>query len=157
MSLVEHRLTSGLFVASQASDEASVRRALKAHDPDLALTPDVDDETGQIVWTVMKRVGEQRYIVCRWRDETHPDRTPLPLSHGLVEHVKRLDLNSRAPRIDVQAENDRLQASQREAADEEIEWYSAELVDRLRGRTLRPSPRGQRRRGAQFPNLTDIR
>lgn len=151
--LVEHRLNSGLIVASTASDEASVRMELKRHDDQLTLTPDVDDETGHVVWTVMKRVGETRAVVCRWRDEMG---RPLPLSHGLVEFVKCLDLNSRSPREDVLAANDQHTADHQAEADEELEWYAAELVDRLRERTLRPSPRGQRR-GAQFPNLTDIR
>lgn len=157
MPLIESRLNSGLVVATSASDEVSVRRALKQHDPDLTLTPDIDDETGRIVWTVMKRVGEGRHVVCRWRDEQHPDRPPLPLSHGLVEQVKRLDLNSRAPRVDVQAENDRRRERQREDDTEMLAEYAHDLVRRLRGRSTPVLPRGAYRRNTHFRDVTDVR
>jgi hypothetical protein len=157
LSLVHSQLGSGLVVASEAMDEASVRRALKQHDPDLALTPDVDDETGRVVWTVMKRVGEGRMVVCRWRDETDPERRPLPLSHGLVEKVKRLDLNSRAPRVDVEAENLRLQEKGREEDIEQIEWYARELAKRLHGHSTSVLPRGRYRRSTAFRDVTDVR
>lgn len=157
MPLIESRLNSGLVLATNATDEASVRRALKQHDPDLTLTPDVDPDTNRIVWTVMKRVGETRHVVCRWRDNQHPDRPPLPLSHGLVEHVKRLDVNSRAPRVDVQAENDRRRERQREEDTEMIAEYARELAKRLHGNATPALPRGVYRRNTQFANVTDVR
>lgn len=153
MTLVHNRLSSGLVVASQAADESSVRRALKQHDPALILTPDNPDD-GPIVWTVLKRVGDGVHVVCRYRDE---HGNPLPLSHGLVEYVKRLDLNSRAPKVDVMAENDRLRERVREDDSAELEEYAAELVERLRGKKSHMLPRGLHRRRTQFPNVTDVR
>lgn len=151
--LVHNRLDSGLVVASQAADESSVRRALKQHDPALMLTPDNPGD-GPIVWTVLKRVGEGAHVVCRYRDE---HGNPLPLSHGLVEHVKRLDLNSRAPRVDALEENDRFQQKIREEDSAELEAYAAELVERLRGKKSHNLPRGRYRRRTDFANVTGIR
>jgi hypothetical protein len=155
--LIESRLNSGLVLATTASDEASVRMALKRHDPDLTLTPDIDPDTNRIVWTVMKRVGETRHVVCRWRDNQHPDRPPLPLSHGLVEHVKRLDVNSRSPKVDAQTVNDRRRERQREEDAEMLAEYAHELVKRLRGHSTPVLPRGSYRRNTRFRDVTDVR
>jgi hypothetical protein len=153
--LVHHETPSGLVVATQASDETSVRRALKQFDDRLMLDKMIDPDWGRIVWQVLCRVAADQppRVVFRWRG---PDGEPLPLSHGLVEQAKRLHVASRAPREDPAAANDRLRARHEEAAGEEIEFYAAELVERVKGKKSHLLPRGLHRRNRMFPNVTGI-
>lgn len=157
MALVyEHDPHSGLAVAREGADEASVRAALKAFDSRLMLDHAIDTDWQRVVWQVLCRTGPDTppSVVCRWRETTDPASEPLPLSHGLVEKVKRLHVESRALRADADADNDALRARQHADADAEIEEYAAELVDRLRGRTLRPLPRGHYRRNTEFRDIS---
>lgn len=158
MSLTyDHELTDSGLLVPKGSQEASVRASLKAHDPGLMLDYALDQQHGKTVWQVLKRVSADRppMVVCRWRDQLTGE--PLPLSHQLVEHVKGLDLNSRAPRIDADAANEVARKRREQDADAELEEYAAELVDRLRGRTIRNLPRGTYRRNTQFRDITGIR
>lgn len=157
MPLTYDHSPSGL-VFPPGTIEASVRMALKHHDSALKLDYANDtDWGGRQVWQVLKKVSAEGHVevVCRWRDPI--TREPLPLSHGLVDHVKTLDLNSRAPKLDADAENARHRARLEAEADAEIEFYAAELVDRLRGKKAYLLPRGASRRARQFPNVTEIR
>lgn len=78
-----------LVVAAHAADERAITRALKQLDDRLVLAINLDEETGQHVWQVLVRYGGDRpaQVVMSWRNEYGK---PLPLSHALVEEVKRL-------------------------------------------------------------------
>lgn len=150
----DHDPGSGLLVAREGAEEASVRRALKQFDPRLMLDYAIDTEWGRTVWQVLCRTGPDTppAVVCRWRNPVSGE--PLPLSHGLVERVRHLHVESRAPKPDADADNDALLARRRAEADEVTEQYAAELVDRLRERTLRCLPRGRYRRRTAFRDIT---
>lgn len=156
----DHDPGSGLLVARQGAEEASVRRALKDFDDRLMLDYAIDEEWGRLVWQVLCRTGSTTppHVVCRWRaDEGDPTSEPLPLSHGLVERVKRLHVTSRAPRVDVDALNDQHIEQVRGEADAELEEYAAELVDRLKGKSGALLPRGTYRRRTIGRDITGIR
>lgn len=89
--LLEEPTPSGLIAVREGSDHASVQRALRDHDPDLRLVPQATD--GRVAWVVYRYRGGDRpaEIVCSWRDA---NLDPLPLSHGLVDMVQRLDRNT---------------------------------------------------------------
>lgn len=157
MTLVyDHDPGSGLVVAREGAEEASVRAALKQFDSRLMLDYALDTYWERTVWQVLCRTGSDTppMVVCRWRETDDPASMPLPLSHGLVEKVKRLHVESRAPKVNADADNDALKASLKADADAEIEEYASELVDRLRGRTLRSLPRGRYRRNTDFRDIT---
>jgi hypothetical protein len=89
VSLVYTKTESGLLVASEgASDERAVARALKDHDPDLRLVPQQDG------WRVYRYAGPDRPadFILYWGD----GEGPWPLSHRLVDEVKRHDRNTQA-------------------------------------------------------------
>lgn len=158
MPLVYDHNPTGLVVAREGAGESTVRRALKQHDPRLMLDYVLDtDWGGRQVWQVMVRVSGDAppHVVCRWRNEQTGE--PLELSLGLVEKVRALDLNSRAPKVDPDAENQQMRDALIAAADAEIEWYGEELVKRLKGTTGYLLPRGAHRRNREFPNVTDVR
>lgn len=156
MGLVyDHDPRTGLVVAHQGAEEASVRAALKQFDARLMLDYAIDTDWGCVVWQVLCRTGSDTppLVVCRWRETDDPASKPLPLSHGLVEKAKRLHVESRAPKPDADADNAVLRARQNADADAELEEYAAELVDRLRERTLRSLPRGRYRRNTDFRDI----
>jgi hypothetical protein len=150
VDLVYSQTTSGLTIANQASDEASVRAALREHNRDLKLEWKRLD--GRVCWYVTVYLGSARTDawVCDWTDETG---APLPLSHGLVERVKQLDGNSRWTEPDPAVLNDRRSAELEQASNDEIDWYAAELVKQYRGRSGVILPRGLYRRKSEFKDI----
>jgi hypothetical protein len=124
MPLVYTRQDSGLVVAEHASDEASVARALRDHDSDLRLVRQLSESLGALVWKVYRYAGSERpaEFVCAWTDRSG---TPLPLSHRLVDMVKGLDRNSRAPVADA----DTLNARRKERAEKEVQRHNQDLID----------------------------
>lgn len=157
MPLVYDHNPTGLVVAREGSSEASVRAALKQHDGRLMLDYAIDQEWQKQVWQVMCKTGADTppMVVCRWRDDQTGE--PLELSHGLVDKVKRLDLNGRHKNIEADAANRELRERMDADADAELEWYSAELVKQLRGKSSAILPRGGYRRNTRFANVTDVR
>ena len=124
-----------VLVAAQAADERSITHALKQLDDRLILAVNPDEETGRHVWQVLCRVASDRpaETVLSWRDE---HLRPLPLSHMLVEEVKRLrQVDTYA---DVLASNRRL----RERADQddiaEATAIAADMLPRIKGRKSSP-------------------
>lgn len=93
MLVTEHR-ASGLVVARDAMDEASVSRALKALDRRLVLQKHPrDDAPGGWVYKVICIVSDtEAPVVFTWMDE---HRHPLPLSHALVDAVAERRLGAR--------------------------------------------------------------
>lgn len=94
-------------------------------------------------WAVLKHLGSavDAQWICDWDDNGEP----LPLSHGLVQRVKDMDLNSRAPIIDPEALNDQMVEEARAEFGDAADSAAADIVERLRERTLYCLPR--RRRG----------
>jgi hypothetical protein len=90
MGFVIDERPDGLSVVYGRSDWRSVRTALKRLDPNLTLTREYDHAYRAVVWTVNYTVGGSELYSFQWRDPpgsgTGP---PLPLSHALVEYVKR--------------------------------------------------------------------
>jgi hypothetical protein len=104
VSLVYSRSDSGLVVAEHGADESAVARALKDHDRELRLVRQLSESLGVLVWKVYRYAGSEQpaQFLCAWTDRSG---TPLPLSHRLVDMVKDLDRNSRAPRMDAETLN----------------------------------------------------
>ncbi len=105
MSLVYQRADSGLVVASHGAGEAAVARALREFDDDLRLVKQYSDENQRQVWKVFVYRGPDTPAVflTGWWDE---HGVPFPeLTMLLVEKVKRLHKNSRAPGVDIDKEN----------------------------------------------------
>jgi hypothetical protein len=148
--LVYSTTDSGLAVAFTAADERSVRAALKAHDPDLNV--DWKLHEGETCWYVTRYLGSARTDewVCDWADE---HGQPLPLSHGLVERVKQLDMNSRHLEADPEQLNDARTAAIEAEQDAEAEWYATELVKHYRGKSGVVLPRGIYRRKTAFRDI----
>lgn len=145
--LIYSRTPSGLDVAFNAADERSVAQALREFDDDLRLVWKVVD--GQKVWEVVHHNGSDKAAtwITDWTDE---DGDPLPLSHGLVQRVKELHMESRAPQHDPLDLNDAIERAAREELDAEIDWYAEQLVKTYRGRTLHALHRGAYRRNTRF-------
>lgn len=148
--MVYSRHGSGLQVAYQAADERSVAAALREFDPDLRLLWKI--RGGGQMWEVVKFMGHDRDAVwiCDWDS---PDGQPLPLSHGLVQKVKDLHLESRTPHVDVEELNHRMVADSLADWHAEVDHMSAELITRLRGRTSYLLPRGLYRRNTRFKDI----
>lgn len=149
MSLILSETGSGLLAAHQHADQASVTAALRSHDRDLRLLWKVID--GQRVWYVVKFLGSERPAdwICDWER----DGEPLPLSHGLVERVKALDLNSRAVHADPEELNDRLTAEGLAEVNGAIDELARDLVERYRGTKSHLLPRGVYRRNTRFKDM----
>lgn len=133
------QLESGLVVPQAGAGWATVKAALKQHDPHL--------ELGEIggVWKVYYRASEDLppQFLCDWRD---PDGTPRELSMGLVDKVRSLDRNSRgrAPTED--------QLEQKRQQDRRKHWEreSEALIDDLDWKHGKPVlPRSQSLRRAR--------
>lgn len=157
MPLVYDHNPTGLVVAREGAGESSVRHALKQHDQRLMLDYAIDTDWGKKVWQVLCKTGSDTppAVVCRWRDEQTGE--PLELSHGLVDHVKRLDVNGRGRQIEADAANREMRARLEQDADAEIDWYARQLVKKLKGTSGIVLPRGQYRRRTQFADVTDVR
>lgn len=117
------RLDSGLTVAEHGSDAVAVQRALQEHDRDLRLIPQESDHYGRIVYKVARLTGGDRPVqwVMSWRTR---DGEALPLSMRLVDKVKELDLNSRAPKDDPDDLNAQVRAERERDLDREMENLS---------------------------------
>lgn len=124
---VLHTTKSGLFVAENRATEGQIAAALKDIDSALILTWEFED--GRQVWKVHAYAGSDRpaQYLCSWRDERTSE--PLPLSHGLVEQVKRMRLDSRADRIDADAHNAKLRSDETKRFESEMDEV-AEDFDR---------------------------
>lgn len=141
---VYSRHGSPLLVAEHAADERSVTDALRQFDPDLVLTWEVQD--GQQVWEVHKVVGCDRpaVFICRWQDDRG---TPLPLSHSLVDLVRKL----RHGGVEKAAE----EANARLRADADRETYEAAVevfedgIPRVQGKKMSVLHRGVHLRRAR--------
>ena len=75
-----------LTAAYMGADEKTIQAELTRLDPLLFLDPEV--EPGRFVyWTVKQHVGSGHPPVCvlEWRDRDKP----WPLTHAIVEHVRR--------------------------------------------------------------------
>lgn len=108
----------GITVASNATDEATVRRELKKIDDRYML--DCVPVDGGMCWTVLCRIGSDLppWVVTNWLGD---DGTPLPLSSGLVEKVKRLRVDGRGDYIDPEIANEKLRAKNAADFDELID------------------------------------
>lgn len=97
---------TGLYVPPASTDSRKVARELLRHDPDLRLVASVHD--GGQLWRVYRHIGSgvDPEFVCAWMNETTGE--PYPLTMGLVDRVKQLDLNSRAERVTVDEHNRQL-------------------------------------------------
>lgn len=135
---VYSRHGSGLLVAENSTDERSVTDALRDFDPDLVLTWEIQDE--QQVWEVHKIVGRDRpaVFICRWQDDYG---NPLPLSHGLVDLVKRLRYGGVGGAADDANRRLREQA-ERDVYEGSLE-IARDLIPRIRGRRIPVLHRGR--------------
>lgn len=108
--LVERELRSGLVVAEQSADEASVSRALKLIDPRYVLQKHPSEVEGGWVYKVVCVVSDtQAPVIFTWCDD---HGNPLPLSSGLVEDLKRWRPEARDRRgFDADTHNARLEQS----------------------------------------------
>lgn len=132
MSLVHSRTASGLHVAEHGSDHASVAAALRDHDDRLRLVPQGVDSDGRPLWKVMYDLGPDRpaETVMVWMDERL--QQALPLSHRLVDEVKRLDRNGRGDNVDVDAHNARVREQAEQQLHEELVGVGLEEAARTR-------------------------
>lgn len=104
--MFERHTATGLVVAEHASDERSVQAELRRLDPSLRLTRELHP-SGRIEYVIVKTFTDDAAVLCHWRDEV--TGMPLPLSHSIVDKVRRLDPNTRAPQVDAAAHNAALQ------------------------------------------------
>ena len=113
-------------VTDATTDEDAVRRALKQIDDRYML----DAVSG--VWVVLCRAGDAipPITVLNWVDEYN---RPLPLTHALVEKVKRLRADSRWREPDPHELNER----RREKNAAEMDDYLDEIVRKHTNRPLR--------------------
>ena len=130
---------NGLVVAENACGEPEVAARLRQFDRQLVLTWEVDEHHQARVWRVFKRMGSDRPAVwiCDWRDDYG---NPLPLSSRLVDRVRDLSMNSRAPKPDAETHNQRL----REEADKQFQEETGDIAKWHGGRHGRLAclPRG---------------
>lgn len=147
---------SGLLACHADADARSLERELQRFDPALFLTFEM--EAGRQVWIVMRELSSDHVMpLCEWRDS---NRTPLPLSSGLLELVRSLrpregvDEDGGVRRV--RAENERLREREQAANEEAVEDITREIGYRARDarRTILPrspglvaSRRRQRARG----------
>lgn len=88
MGLVHRETGSGLVLAEEAQDEASITRALKQIDPRYVLQKHPGEVEGGWVYKVFCIVNDSEppIAIMSWSDDRG---RPLPLSFGLVEEVKK--------------------------------------------------------------------
>ena len=126
MIVTEHR-ASGLVVARDSMDEASVQRQLKRLDGRLVLQKHARDGVeGGWVYKVICIVSDTLApIIFTWMDDFG---NPLPLSSGLVEAVQSRMLASRNRPIDEDEWNARLRAER----NKDIEREKQAMMDEHR-------------------------
>lgn len=122
MGLVESRTDSGLILVEQSTDGAAIGRALKQHDPSLELQQ-WPHPSGTWLYKVVARAGDGSVRTVYVHQLA--DGTPLPLSSRLLDEVKRLDRNSRAP----VASEDALNAAHRAGLDRQEQRDREALID----------------------------
>lgn len=108
MTLVHRQTGSGLILAEQGGDEASISRALKEIDDRYVLQKHPGDVEGGWVYKVFCVWSEDHdaEYVLSWADDYG---RPLPLSSGLIEEVKRWRPENRHRRgLDADAHNQQL-------------------------------------------------
>ena len=117
MTLAFRTTGSGLIVANEATDEASVSAALKQIDRSFVLQKRRDDDELVEVYKVVKLLGDGRApVVFTWVDE---HQRPLPLSHALVDEFKRHMLGQRSDYVSEDEHNRRLLEERRRDRDRE--------------------------------------
>lgn len=141
----------GLYVASEASDEDSIARALKRFDRDLILTWELDAH-GRRVYEVHKIVSRDRpaLLVLRWAERGGIGE-PIPLSHALLDEVARLQRGGTVEAFEDgrRAERER---ERREMAEEAYET-TLDMWPRIRGVKSSPAHPGvNRKRGIAIRN-----
>jgi hypothetical protein len=122
--LVYSRTDSGLLVAEEgASDEKAVGRLLRDYDSDLRLVPATFHD-GRLGYKVYRYAGPDRpaEFICYWGNE---EGEPYPLSSRLLDKVRELDRNSRAPYLS----EDELNARAQEKRERQIRQDAEDLVD----------------------------
>jgi hypothetical protein len=119
----------GLYVAEDSYDFQSVARALREYDPELRLVP--QEQGGVRVYKVFKYRGDDKpaEFVAGWWDE---QLRPLPLSHRLVDEVKRLRPENRHKRVDEDEFNAALREERRRDSERELEALADEAAKRSR-------------------------
>lgn len=102
--IVTRKTTSGLVLAEQSQDEASVARALKQLDDRLCLQKHPGAVAGGWVYKVFRSWSDDHPadLICTWADEYG---APLPLTTGLVDMVNRLRLDAPNKGPDADAHN----------------------------------------------------
>lgn len=132
MTLVHTRTGSGLYVAETATDYQSVSAALRDHDPNLRLVPQGVDRNGRPIYKVLYALGPERpaETVLVWMDDRLEEA--FPLSHRIVDEVKRLDRNGRADRVSEDEHNRRLRDEAHERLHDELLGVGFEEAARTR-------------------------
>lgn len=130
---------SNLLVAAQAADERSISHALKQLKPGLFLDIDHNEQHRCLEYKVRLRYAKDQppVFITAWRDEH--DR-PLPLSHALIELVKKL-IETDTLREAREANRRMRERSQQEMGDE-IEAVAADMLPRIHGRKATVLHRG---------------
>lgn len=132
MSLVTSRTPSGLLLAETATDYQSVYAALRDHDRHLRLVPQGVDRNGRPIYKVLYDLGPDvpAQTLLVWMDERLEES--LPLSHRIVDEVKRLDRNLRGDVISEDEHNRRLIEDRQRRAQEDLEGVGLEEAARTR-------------------------
>lgn len=139
MSYVVSRHGSDLLVAAQAADERAISHALKQIDDRLFLDIDHDETHECLVYKVRYRLGDRPpMFVLAWTDDYG---RPLPLSHALVDLVKR-QRDSDSFRV-AQEHNRRLKERAAQELADEVTAIHEDIVPRIHGRKSSPLHRGQ--------------
>lgn len=108
MGLVMRETGSGLVLAEQGGDEASISRAIKEIDSHYVLQRHESDVAGKHVYVVVCIVSEDQPAIriLTWDDG---NGNPRPLSSGLVEEVKKWRPEARGRRgLDADQHNAKL-------------------------------------------------
>jgi hypothetical protein len=90
---VYSRTGSGLLLAEEGADAASISRALRQMDPELILQPDFSQSLQQTVWKVYRYQGDRPPVFVMAFVNERGD--PYPLSSRILDMVRGLDKNSR--------------------------------------------------------------
>jgi hypothetical protein len=148
------RSDSGLILAEEIPDAASVERQLKQIDRGLSLQA-WPRQDGPPIWRVVLHYAGDRppETIASWIDQSGE---PLPLSSRLVDLVRSLDKNSRVAYVDADGKNAQFE-EQRErdnARDEEAliaDWRMPHGRPVLpRSQSLRRSRDKQRAKGKKL-------
>lgn len=147
MSLVYSQTPSGLVVGSFAADDAAARRALREYDRDLRLVPPGifvrgEHESRSDAYRVYRYMGSDRDLrfVCGWWDDYGNPYAQLSIA-GLLDMVKRLDLNTRGERFDSEAANAEVRARRMKDDHDQLRDLAHEFRGRLEGKRSSPLPR----------------